>query len=146
MQRTLSCDHFRISSQELQAPYFGLWLRLVSGMGCYPLVDLTPRVPSSSYKLPQAFPLFIPIPKLHKSSCLHESHCLGHYFSSGKGHEPRRTLERKELNLLLMVSRSLGGRWAWLCMPLIPVLRRQRQEDLCEFEASLVYIVSSRTA
>ena len=31
-------------------------------------------------------------------------------------------------------------------MPLIPALRRQRQVDLCEFEASLVYRVSSRTA
>ena len=29
-------------------------------------------------------------------------------------------------------------------MPLIPALR-QRQVDLCEFEASLVYRVSSRT-
>ena len=27
-----------------------------------------------------------------------------------------------------------------------PALRRQRQVDLCEFEASLVYRVSSRTA
>jgi hypothetical protein len=34
-----------------------------------------------------------------------------------------------------------GRRW-W---PLIPALRRQRQADLCVFEASLVYIVSSRT-
>ena len=31
-------------------------------------------------------------------------------------------------------------------MPLIPALRRQRQVDFCEFEASLVYRVSSRTA
>ena len=31
-------------------------------------------------------------------------------------------------------------------MPLIPALGRQRQEDLCEFEASLVYKASSRTA
>ena len=30
-------------------------------------------------------------------------------------------------------------------MALIPALRRQRQADLCEFEASLVYRVSSRT-
>ena len=30
-------------------------------------------------------------------------------------------------------------------MPLITALRRQRQEDLCEFEASLIYRVSSRT-
>ena len=34
-------------------------------------------------------------------------------------------------------------RWCWHT-PLIQVLRRQRQEDLCELEASLVYIVSSR--
>ena len=31
------------------------------------------------------------------------------------------------------------------CMPLIPVLRRQRQVDLCEFEANLVYSTSSMT-
>ena len=30
----------------------------------------------------------------------------------------------------------VGG---WLRTPLIPALRRQRQADLCEFEASLVY-------
>ena len=29
--------------------------------------------------------------------------------------------------------------WWWWCMPLIPELRRQRQVDLCESEASLVY-------
>jgi hypothetical protein len=29
-------------------------------------------------------------------------------------------------------------------MPLIPALRRQRQVDLCEFEASRGYTVSSR--
>jgi hypothetical protein len=29
---------------------------------------------------------------------------------------------------------------------LIPALRRQRQMDLCEFEARLVYRVNSRTA
>ena len=32
----------------------------------------------------------------------------------------------------------------WLCRPLIPALRRQRQVDLCDFKASLVYIASSR--
>jgi hypothetical protein len=31
-------------------------------------------------------------------------------------------------------------------MPLIPALERQRQADLCEFEDSLVYKTSSRTA
>jgi hypothetical protein len=34
----------------------------------------------------------------------------------------------------------------WYHTPLIPALRRQRQEDLCECEDSLVYRVSSRTA
>jgi hypothetical protein len=29
--------------------------------------------------------------------------------------------------------------------PLIPALGRQRHEEFCEFEASLVYIASSRT-
>jgi hypothetical protein len=38
----------------------------------------------------------------------------------------------------------LAGLWCW--MPLIPPLGRQRQVNLCEFEASLVYRVSSRTA
>ena len=35
-----------------------------------------------------------------------------------------------------------GGRW---CIPLVPALRRQRQADLCEVEASLVYRASART-
>jgi hypothetical protein len=34
----------------------------------------------------------------------------------------------------------------WGCTPLTPALRRQRQVDLCGFEASLVYRASSRTA
>jgi len=33
--------------------------------------------------------------------------------------------------------------WAWWFSPLIPVLRRQRQADLCEFETSQKYIVRS---
>ena len=36
--------------------------------------------------------------------------------------------------------------WAWWCIPLIPALKRLRQADLCEFEASLVYRMSSRIA
>ena len=34
--------------------------------------------------------------------------------------------------------------WAQWCMPLNPGLRRKRQEDLCEFEDSLVYKASQR--
>lgn len=34
----------------------------------------------------------------------------------------------------------------WWYMPLILALDRQRQEDLCEFKASLIYRASSRTA
>ena len=33
-----------------------------------------------------------------------------------------------------------------MVVPLIPALGRQRQVDLCEFKASLVYRESSRTA
>jgi hypothetical protein len=37
--------------------------------------------------------------------------------------------------------------WWWWCTPLIPALRRQsRGRRISEFEASLVYRVSSRTA
>ena len=34
----------------------------------------------------------------------------------------------------------------WWRTPLIPAPRKQRQMDVCEFEASLFYRVSSRTA
>jgi hypothetical protein len=34
----------------------------------------------------------------------------------------------------------------WWCMPSISALMRQRQVVLCEFETSLVYKASSRTA
>jgi hypothetical protein len=34
----------------------------------------------------------------------------------------------------------------WWYTLLTPALRRQRQADVCEFEASLVYIVSFRTS
>jgi hypothetical protein len=34
----------------------------------------------------------------------------------------------------------------WCPRPLVPALERQRQGDLCEFKASLVYRLVSRTA
>ena len=34
----------------------------------------------------------------------------------------------------------------WQLTPLVPVLEKQKQEDLCESEASLVYRVNFRTA
>ena len=40
---------------------------------------------------------------------------------------------------------NTSGAW-WWHTPLVPALRRQRQENLCEFEASLAYKASSRTA
>ena len=45
--------------------------------------------------------------------------------------------------ILLLFYQELGLEWVWWHMALIPALRSQRQTDLCEFEASLVYIVSS---
>ena len=39
-----------------------------------------------------------------------------------------------------------GNHQARWYTPLIPALRRQKQVDLCELEASLVYPVSSRLA
>ena len=36
--------------------------------------------------------------------------------------------------------------WTGWCTPLISAFNRQEQVDLCEFEASLVYNVSSRPA
>ena len=50
-------------------------------------------------------------------------------------------IPRNELCLRSLIK----ARW-WWCTPLIPALGKQRQVDLCVFEASLVYRVSSRTA
>jgi hypothetical protein len=36
--------------------------------------------------------------------------------------------------------------FVWWLTPLTPAFRRQRQVELCEFKASLVYIVSFRIA
>jgi len=36
--------------------------------------------------------------------------------------------------------------WAWWHGPLVPALGGQKQENLCELKASLVYMVSSRPA
>jgi hypothetical protein len=36
--------------------------------------------------------------------------------------------------------------WAWWHAPLIPAVGRQRQEDLCEFDVSLVYSEHSKIA
>ena len=41
--------------------------------------------------------------------------------------------------------KSMNGQ-VWWYMPLISTLGRQKQEDTCEFKASLVFIVSSRIA
>jgi hypothetical protein len=50
-----------------------------------------------------------------------------------------RSPERRELQL------KCPPLW-WELMPLFPELGRQRQADFCEFQASLVYRGSSRTA
>jgi hypothetical protein len=48
------------------------------------------------------------------------------------------------LNFILFKRFFLTRQW-WI-MSLIPEFRRQRQVDLCEFKAGLVYRISSRTA
>jgi hypothetical protein len=42
--------------------------------------------------------------------------------------------------------KSLEGARAWWCTSLIQELRRQRQANTCEFEASLLYIVITKKA
>lgn len=41
---------------------------------------------------------------------------------------------------------TVGGAWVWWPMPVIPTVRRLRQDGHCEFEVSLGYTVSSRSA
>lgn len=48
----------------------------------------------------------------------------------------------KVYNVLNFIKRGL----AWPYMPLIPVLQRQRQVELCEFKISLNYVLSCMTA
>ena len=45
---------------------------------------------------------------------------------------------------LKFIKQSSAGQW-W-CTPLIPTFKRQRQTDYCEFKASLVYKVNSKTS
>jgi hypothetical protein len=56
------------------------------------------------------------------------------------------TLKPKFLFVFCKILKLGFSGQTWWCTPLIPALGRQRQVDLCEFEASLLYKVSYRTA
>jgi hypothetical protein len=74
-----------------------------------------------------------------------QSNDTGHLLlkKTGLGHLlPYLILPKEKLILLKL---SFPG-WTWWHIPLIPAPRKQRQEDLCEFEVSLVYKVGSRRA
>jgi hypothetical protein len=47
---------------------------------------------------------------------------------------------------VITYTKKLKGTGWWWCTPLISAPRRQRQAHLCEFKASLVYRMNSRTA
>lgn len=53
-------------------------------------------------------------------------------------------VSRNSMALIAVIKRTLGQ--TVVVLALIPVLGWKRQADLCEFEFSLVYIASSRTA
>jgi hypothetical protein len=72
--------------------------------------------------------------------------CAGKTLDTHKLNTPKERKEGRESGgwgYLLRVYWPVGQ---WWCMPLIPVLKRQRKEDLCEFKSSLVYRASSRIA
>ena len=55
------------------------------------------------------------------------------------------TLQKRTTTKKRFILRNILN-WAVVAHAFNPALRRQRQEDLCEFEASLYYRASSRTA
>lgn len=65
---------------------------------------------------------------------------LGKCFTTWATYIPRAARVPWQLSLLLLV------KWMQGCMPLIPAFGRQRQAELCEFEANLPYKVSPSSA
>ena len=55
-------------------------------------------------------------------------------------------LRRKANGLMLIFIKKTSEARQWWCTPLIPALRKLRQVNLCEIEASLVYKANSSTA
>jgi hypothetical protein len=55
-------------------------------------------------------------------------------------------IDGSQLNLVSNNQKIEGRAGQWWFKPLIPKLKRQRQVDLCEFEASLISIMSSKSA
>jgi hypothetical protein len=79
---------------------------------------------------------------------MHSRICLEILRGSIVDFENHQMFRERQLYQLLQLDRNIRIRnsWEWWCTPLIPALRRQRQVDLCEFQAILVYRESSRTA